>query len=149
MPPALRTFLMWLLMLAISVQGFAAAAMLHCGPGHQRQQHVAAAVDGHEGHAADHGQHGHSGHQASHGMSAAGDDVASDGVASDDSGAPASLAAAKCSACSYCCYATAIVGTLPSVGVAAPDTAPDAVAPPRVEGIVPDGLDRPPRPLLV
>jgi uncharacterized protein involved in copper resistance len=144
MHPALRTFLMWLLMLAIPVQGFAASAMLHCGPGHQRQQQAAAAMDGHEAHAAHHGQRGHSAHHAEHAMSTAVDDIAS-----DDSVAPTSLAAAKCSACAYCCYASAIVGTPPFVDVVTPDTAPDAALPPRVEAIVPDGLDRPPRLLLI
>jgi hypothetical protein len=140
----LRTFLMWLLVLAIPVQGFAASAMLHCGPSHQRQQQAAATIAGQQADDEHHVDHGPQAHHADHGMSGAADDSAT-----DDSGAPTSLAAAKCSACAYCCYATAIGGTPPSVGVVTPDTAPDAAVPPRLDAIVPDGLDRPPRLLLI
>jgi hypothetical protein len=176
MSPVLRTFLMWLLMLAIPVQGIAASAMLHCGPSHQRQQQAAAAIGGHEDHA-HHGdparQYAHGAHH--HGMHA-GDGKASvhsaggadsrggvdgthgadategahgtygaDALDGTDSGAAATLSAAKCSACAACCHAAAIIGTPLAVGIAVPGSAPEAAVPLRLEAIVPDGLDRPPR----
>jgi hypothetical protein len=157
MSPVLRTFLMWLMMLAIPVQGFAASAMLHCGPGHQRQQQQAAhaiggpATGGHEAHAAHHAGHdGQHAQAAHHGISAAAGDSASVASADGaDGGTSPPLSAAKCSACAYCCHSLAIMVTPHTIGVATPDSAPEAAVPPRVEATVLDGLDRPPRPLLV
>jgi hypothetical protein len=83
-------------------------------------------------------------------MSAAADPSTSvDSAEVAEGGASTPLSAAKCSACAYCCHAVAIIGTPPAIGVATPDSLPDAAVPPRVEAIVPDGLDRPPRPPLV
>jgi len=82
-------------------------------------------------------------------MSATADATSVDSADSADGGTSTPLSAAKCSACAYCCHAVAIIGTPPATGVAKPDSAPEAAVPPRVEAIVPDGLDRPPRPPLV
>jgi hypothetical protein len=166
MSPVLRTFLMWLLMLAIPVQGFAASAMLHCGPSHQRQQQAAHAIGGlatggpvttepaaggHAAHAVHHASHpGQDAHAAHHGMSAGADaPISLDSADGADGGTSTPLSAAKCSACAYCCHAVAIIGTPPAIVVATPDSVPEAAAPPRVEATAPDGLDRPPRPPLV
>jgi len=133
----LRTLWICLLLLALPVQGFAAAQMTQCGPSHGRLQHTsagghgeAAALHTHEQDALDH----HSSHPqaASH----------ADEVSSDGSAPPAKH---HCSACAACC-----------VGMALPSSAPVVIAPPEAvihvaatgaaEPIfLTSGLERPPR----
>lgn len=131
MPRALRTFLSCLVMLAIPLQGFAAASMILCGP------HHAAMAQG-----ADSGSHHHDDAAAPHhhpdatpapdaGENALGEFVKSLGM--------------KCSACSSCCSLAALpiapvpsLTFLPTTSVAAPFFSSSYT------GIVPDGLERPP-----
>ncbi len=119
---------------ALPLQGIAAVAMLHCAPAHSR---AALAMP------ADHAAHGHG---ADHAPAAAdtGAHAQHAQPAEDGSG----NGAHACSACAQCSTGSA----LPSRAVALPvwPTAaqkpaawPDAPA-----GIVPGGLERPPRSLL-
>lgn len=137
----LERWLMFVIILAMPLQGLAAATMFHCGaapagahdaaasPGHTHadpvapHHHQGAAPDGHHGHAAA---------------------AATDEAANADLQAPLS----KCSACASCCTA----GALPSAPmvIASPElpqsfTAPAAT---RVEPFVTHGLERPPRSFL-
>jgi hypothetical protein len=139
MKPVLRTLWICLLLLALPVQGFAAAQMMQCGPGHGRMQHAsvggheqAQAPHAHEQHAHAQDRHDHHDHASSHADEASND------------GSPP-LAKHHCSACAACC-----------VGMALPSSAPVVVAPPAAGGHVrtigaadpiflTSGLERPPR----
>lgn len=130
-----RFALAWLLAVALPIQGYAAQAMLLCGPAH----HQAAAA--HEPAAHDHGTaalHEDPQSMADHG-----------GVQED---APAktfeSGHAGKCSACASCCSAAAIATAVVCVDVI-PQHAPVVATIPA--GHTHDalgGLDRPPRQIL-
>ena len=145
-----RIVLAWLVVVALPAQGFAAAAMLSCGPGHER---MAGAVEA--GHA--HASHGAPGTADPQAMvhaeppgATASDATASDATAPDASkpGASAALAAAgafKCSACAACCVATALPAS--PVIVAALRTAAEAI-PERLQpsgDFVVERLEHPPR----
>ena len=119
---ALRIMSIWLLALAIPVQGFAAASMLGCATGHR------GAAGGHS-HAL--GMHDHSG---SHGDA----HKANAGASSK----------ASCSACAACCTSAA----LPATPVVFEAThMPDSfvlLAPHRVASFIGGGPERPPRSIL-
>ena len=148
-------FLAWLLLLAIPLQGLAAASMLHCGSGSGSAAPARSAGHPHHhpdgsdravamGHGLSH--HQHAGHDHSADESA---DVAAASVDST-AGSPAVGGALphadhKCSVCAACCHAAAISD--PGLVLAAA-TAPQAVrvepfvAVPGRPGSVPD---KPPR----
>lgn len=143
MRTTLRFFLLWVMMLAIPIQGIAASAMLHCGPNHAEQAAFYTAVD--------HGQHGHAGQSGAHedkdgtaaGLSSAasGDDADSDSRSTDVT----KLGKFKCSACASCCSAVAILHSVAAISVVEivfdRDASPVADRP----GFVTDGPERPPR----
>lgn len=94
----LRLLLACLVMLAIPLQGFAAATMLFCAPG---APHHAAASGG--------GTHGAAGHDHaahSHAPSQASQQAAQDAV--DAAHLTAADAAHACSVCAACCHSVAI-----------------------------------------
>ena len=136
---------MWLLLLALPLQGFAAATMINCGPNHHQMfaASVGVATESHE-----HAINGH--HQ--HGADAAGDMRAA--TADDGEHGPSSvhhlnrLTKFKCSACAACCMgaamptaALAIASFPPAMNTATFVSTPHA-------DFLSDGLDRPPRLLL-
>ena len=133
---SLRRVLLWLLMLALPLQGLAGVARLHCadGPG------TDAAV-------ASHAAHGAAGPAADHSHATAGHPHA---TADHDHGAAASAtpddgAAASCSACAACCVALALVPQWPQAGASAPrDLVP---LPPQAPAttFLTSGPERPPR----
>lgn len=137
--------LAWLFAVALPAQGFAAAAMLSCGPGHER---MAGAVEAGHAHAS-HGAPGTAHPQAMVHAEPPGA-TASDATAPDASrpGASAALAAAgafKCSACAACCVATALPAS--PVIVAALRAAAEAI-PERLQpsgDFVVERLEHPPR----
>jgi hypothetical protein len=130
-----RIALMWLIALAVPLQGFAATSMLFCGPVHE-----AAAQDFHSG--LDHAKHGHSHDHAK---------VAAD-MHVDDTHSPSvdKSSTTKCSLCAACCASAAMpsdVGTYtPPRGQAAMLHALNSSAP---VTFLTGGLDRPPRAILV
>ncbi len=143
-----RIVLAWLVVVALPVQGFAAAAMLSCGPGHGR---MAGAVEAGHAHVS-HGAHGTVEPEAIARAMAPGA-MASEAAAPDASNPDASahLAVAgafKCSACAACCVATALPAS--PVVVAALRPAAEAIP----ERLQPSGdfvferLEHPPRGLL-
>lgn len=143
----LRSSVFCLLVLAIPVQGFAAAGMLFCGPGHHDSHtRTAGALEHYPGMAMVHSHDednassdGHSdhAHQASEGTS-------QPGKLNIDK-----LGADKCSVCSACCNAAA---ALPMAAIALPAMAPHASPLPAESaafaGFIPGSLERPPRHLL-
>lgn len=138
-----RTLLMWLLVLAVPVQGTAAATMAFCGSNHHGAGQAAhleqptAAVHVHEHHDDADGDHHHA--QAAHDE---------DATATAQAAPHAKLVHAdkhKCSACASCCT----VAALPSaIKAFQPDLLADSFLPlvPRgVTLLLPGGLERPPR----
>jgi hypothetical protein len=139
-----RALLVWLLALAIPVQGAVAAAMRCCGPEHH---HQGQRVNAGDGHAHDHAMV--TGHD--HGAPAAAvdtDSAAADTDPNSDAHA-ATLKAGKCSACSSCCTAAglpsrqAVLGSVPFGEVLVA-----SVGTPLLEFLT-SGPERPPRPFPV
>lgn len=131
-----RFVLVWLMALAIPVQGVAAVGMLHCAAAPAHQAHTL-----HDGH---HDGHHHAGgDQAQVGDQAeVGDDA---GLSPADDG---HTLGHKCSACAACCAGLGLpahVAEFGSPGVAQAIALPPGAAP---ASIVPGRLDRPPRPTL-
>lgn len=111
---SVRTAFIWLVMLAIPLQGVAASAMLHCGPGHERQMLQLSAADHHGGHRGVGSVHHHPAgdHQPDRTAAAANTESADDGQpsAQADKG---QLGKFKCSACAQCCASVALLDRMP------------------------------------
>lgn len=142
-----RTLLVWCLVLALPIQGAAAATMVRCGSHHSAHAGVAvaAAVET----MADAGADAHAGH---HGHAHQMPSAAAADVTDPDRASGANLATAdphKCSACAACCSVAAIGRMV--LAVPAPDlTATVLIAVvPAVEKFSADGPDRPPRTIVV
>ena len=140
-----RIVLAWLVAVALPVQGFAAAAMLSCGPGHER---MAGAVEVGPAHAS-HGAHGTAEPEAMANATAPGattpDASNPDASAQNASAHLAAAGAFKCSACAACCVATALPAS--PVIVAALRPAAEAI-PERLQpsgDFVVERLEHPPR----
>lgn len=130
-----RVFLLWLVMLAVPFQGYAAASMALCGP--QQSAAKVAKADSHAGHSG----HGVLGDRAAHHHDAA-------AQAHPDSGTNTSHAhgdgAAKCSTC-VACHAVALTDStqvallhaLPQADLAEPASA--------MAKLATDVPDKPPR----
>ena len=141
----IRTLFVWLLVLAVPVQGAAAATMAFCSPSH------------HGGVAAEQMQSVGPADHAHHTASAASEHAHHQGAASVDevSSTPADSPSAfsqaskhKCSACASCCS----LGTILNAGLVVPTPAfsptvfSTVVA--SVDALAADGPDRPPRHVL-
>ena len=154
-----RTALVWLVMLAIPTQGFAAATMLYCGPGHQHAltgpeaatpagytavafQHAASHAQDAQAAHSDHGVHDHAVSGAQHEESANVADQASAPGASDQS------PTAKCSVCALCCNAAAIVSSTLAVPPLSVSPAPVVTVFESPVTFFTDGPKRPPRSFL-
>ncbi|MBP6226147.1 MAG: hypothetical protein KA439_13875 [Rhizobacter sp.] len=120
----LRAVLMWVLLVALPFQGFAAASMLGCGPSHHpvsvaALQEVAPAASDH-----DH-QHG-----------APGDHHHAD-------------KASKCSVCAACCVSAALPAASLVFAAMATADVPSSLLSMGAVGFLTGGPDRPPRSFLV
>lgn len=140
----IRTFLVWLLVLAVPAQGAAAVTMAFCGPNH----HAGAAVTDAEPVASAEQAHAPSTHGDHAQTAAAPEDSADTG----SSAAPAKSGHSgkqKCSACASCCSIGAMLNSVLAVPV--PDLTPTvfSVTVPTVDAFAIDGPDRPPRIVLV
>ena len=144
MPALVRSLLIWLMVLAMPIQGLAASVMQHCAPVGSPVHSVSTTALPMDGH--DH----------VHAVELPGNDPAQVAPGSEGSTADgvnvdpgkATAGAGKCSACAACCPA---VGMPP--GVSPIPTLPaeaQALQLPfiEVDSFVPGGLDRPPRALL-
>ena len=144
---SVRILVVWLLTLALPVQGFAAATMLHCAGGH----HDSAAAVTAGGH--DHASHMHASEAVGEMPSMDSHDGPAPSASSaeiDKASSPAAtnhpkVVLGKCSACAVCCAAaylpTAVLGFSPSVPAEMPATF-ESQAP---AVFFTDGPDRPPR----
>ena len=161
MPPmlkTLRTFLIWLLMLAIPAQGVAAATMLYCGPVHQpagaaAMQHaghaiatVAAAVV----HSASPDTHTHQGHDMSGHVDHAVQDADASGATAQAAvaGVPDLSQNVKCSVCATCCSPAGMTSSVMPIPSLPASSAPLLLAPALVFDFITDGPQRPPRSFL-
>lgn len=148
----LRIVLVCLLVLALPVQGFAAATMLFCAGGHHHR--VAEAIGGEmtlSGHEHAHG-HSHVGvsHLDSHDHLAsavpdAGHDHEHAMGDSHSHGKSLSKLDGKCSACAACCTSVALPTTLTVFQPMKADSPLVAVVTTSSVGFLTDGQDRPPR----
>ena len=150
MTALVRILVVWLLALALPVQGFAAATMSHCAGGH----HDSAAAVTAGGH--DHSMHMHASDAVGGMPDMASHDGSAPSVSSveiDKASSPAAtkhpkVALSKCSACAVCCSVaylpTAVLAFPPSV----PVELPAIFQSPAPAAFFTDGPDRPPRLLL-
>ncbi len=108
----LKTPLVWLLMLSIPAQGFAASAMLTCGPMHER----IAAFEASDGHA-----HQHEVATSAPEHETGRDDQHGGAVASSDTGpsAASEYSGSGCSACATCCVGVALLAFPPDLAMPA------------------------------
>jgi hypothetical protein len=83
-----RVFLLWLIAMALPLQGVAAATMFACGIQHDAQAAAHGGQDHHEHHATGHGDHAH--------------------AADLDDDSPDNPPPHKCSACAACCVGAAL-----------------------------------------
>ena len=135
----LRKVLIWIVAALLPLQGYAAAAMISCGPMHARMLAGASSEHGHAQAVHDHATHGH----ADHGDAAA--------MSDSQEGEPglADVTDFKCSACASCCTAPAAPSSAPMLVRAAPaHSVAIPFFPTSEDTIVPDGLERPPRQYL-
>ncbi len=133
-----RRLLMFVLCLALPLQGYAAASMLWCGPGLASK--VVQAQGEHQGHAA----HRHSAGVSS-GEAHALQHV---GAHADEHGAQPDTGSAKCSLCAVCSVGMALLPTVPVIGVS---PMPESIAPQPLRllaAFLTGGVERPPRTVL-
>jgi len=149
-----RIALLWLPPLARPLQGFAPAAMLHCGPGHAGMDAVVTQThEAPEGHAhssphagytaADH--HGDDGSQAGPDTQAAAVDGIDTGKSTTDLH---QLAKSKCASCASCCSAPALPATPIVLGSPALGESIAVARPVSTAVFLTNGPERPPRPFL-
>ena len=134
--------MMWLLLLALPLQGFAAATMLNCGPNHHRLWEASAVTQVDSSDPAAHGHHHHSTDVADTGGLGAADDQADGNSSQHDL---SKLSKFKCSACAACCMGIALPASPLAFLSFPPASAPTPnVSAPQFD-FVSNGLDRPPR----
>ena len=129
----------WCLLLALPMQGYAAATMLNCGPTPHHEKQAADAPT----HEQDAENHSHAAHQ----HDAAPETAATDSLASD--GYSNTHHKTSCSACATCCVAAAVIPAgLNWTPLYSRSQAPVAAPAVSFSGHIPAGLERPPRFLL-
>ena len=128
-----RLLLLWLMAVALPLQGFAAAGAQHCVPMHERMQVV-------EAHDLGHGDHHHA--------AAVDADAQAEPLDHPVPESPAKTGAFKCSACAACCVALGLPASATELpGQPAGGLQP--LAPKATEAaFLTDGLERPPRTVL-
>jgi hypothetical protein len=134
-----RMFLACLLLVAIPLQGLAAATMLFCGPSGTAQQAASAAHDLHVQHHGTAAGHDHAMHQH------AGHDEATSQADQPTEGPNAADPGQKCSVCAACCHSVAITEA-PNVPALSPAPQTISAEPPVAVHSRPSPVpDKPPR----
>ena len=137
MPRLVRFLLVWVLVALLPLQGYAAAAMISCGPMHAEQ-----ALKVQKFH---HGDH-HSGRQHSHHESVG----TSNSEPDEFPPALPDLLKFKCSACAACCTGAAAPSpSIPFVSLTKSHVVTSLFFDWSDHSVVPPGLERPPRTALV
>ena len=146
MASGFRSAVMWLLLLALPLQGFAAATMLNCGPNHHQMWQASIGTQ-----AAAHEHSGHGEHH--HPMVSADSDQTSASSEPDDGKSSvqqlSELSKFKCSACAACCMGVALPASALTFQSPPPAAAPDFFVLASHVGFLTDVPDRPPRHLRV
>ena len=137
-----RSAMMWLLLFALPLQGYATLTMLNCGPNHHRMM-AAAIAEPDEAHQHASAEH----HHDDMGMAYGHHEVASVDGRSD---APPlhhlnKLVKFKCNACVVCCTGAAMPTAIFTFEPLPPAMTPESFALISRVGFVTDGPDRPPR----
>jgi len=127
---AFKTFMLWLLLAALPLQGFAAAVQMSCGPmAHHGSSEMVIHAESHR----------HEGDSAASPSTEA-------AAKSSGSSADAKHKSSFCSACATCCVGAAAP---PSISVLTPvysSSLPVISSPaPLLAGFIPAGLERPPK----
>lgn len=144
-----RAFLVWVMVVAMPVQGMAASAMLFCGPSHERMMQAlvpgaqagAGQIDKfRDGRAAV----GHAVHFPTVQLDAAASEPSADGAV----GLYQQHGKVGCSACAACCSALALPAGFAFSESQSPARAVRMSPSAPVASHQPDGLDRPPRVVL-
>jgi len=136
-----RLFVLWIMMFAVPFQGYAAAAMVFCGPGHAgAMAEISAELSG----GLDHAQHPHAdgGGDHHHESAQASKQPTKDSIAKTASAEPDAMH--KCGTCGAC-HATALTSTLELAvfnDLPRADLAEPAIT---VAALAPRVLDKPPR----
>lgn len=146
----LRTILIWLAVIAIPTQGIAAAAMVHCGPGHASRS-AKVPMPGHADHAAAQAREGE--HPAGHHATVVVAGTAADGSESlrhGDLADTAQKSLSKCSACAAsCCIAIGLLPVIATVSAVDAERTLGLVPVVPVRAFLTDGPERPPRSRLL
>lgn len=131
---ALTTFLLWLLIAALPLQGFSAAVQASCAT---TAHHAVAQMDAPPPQS--NAEHGHDAHNAHH-ADAAGD------AAEAGHSTIAKHTSSSCSACASCCVGASAPPCLSLASLAYGSSQPVVSYPaPLVTGFIPAGLERPPK----
>jgi hypothetical protein len=121
----IRHFLLCLMMLALPLQGFAAATMLYCGPGPTHQAMQKAAQKSHQSH----GHHASAKMELDHHAQPNGT-AAQTGQSADQAQAQLPDATHKCGVCAACCSVLALSDVAHAIAV--PSLPPSDLAEPFV-----------------
>ncbi|MFP5397700.1 MAG: hypothetical protein ACLGIT_05180 [Gammaproteobacteria bacterium] len=161
MSRVVRALLVWVMVIAMPVQGMAASVMLFCGPSHERMTQArvvdasasradAAGDAGHDHAATGHAAHRHAApdHAAPFVMANAAADTGAETAAEGAAGLVAPHGTISCSACAACCSALALPATFSLADATSPVRSFRAPPSVPVASHPPDRLDRPPRALL-
>lgn len=135
-----RTVLIWLLVLALPVQGAAAATMAFCGPDHHGGGHSVVQPGST---AAVHAHHGDALAAHEHHADRSADVASTDDVSGVATGGQA--AQQTCSACASCCSLGAMLTEAPVVPVTDLSPMVFTTVVPTVGAFAADGPERPPR----
>lgn len=143
--PRWRAFMAALLLLALPLQGLAAACMLGCGQGSAASAQTASA-HGHHGHAMDTTDHADSAAQLSEaGAGHHGHQYAEPNAADNDIRSAAGEGDSSCSACAACFVGAAMPTGESVFSAQAPTQAVHPAHAPAPADTCPRGLERPPR----
>jgi hypothetical protein len=143
-----RAWLVWLMVLAVPLQGLAGTAMQHCATAPPTSQQRSSAEAGHAEHtpglpAAEVVHQLAHAHPHGHAPGAAID--ASGRVTAEPTAAPAASGDHHCSACAACCSALGLPTRAGPLTVPRTASAAAPLPPVVVDSFVPAGLERPPR----
>jgi predicted cobalt transporter CbtA len=142
----LKPFVLWLLLIAVPFQGYAASAMMCCGSAHAKDASHAAQSEKH-----DHAHSAVSGldHDHESALGAAGTTATEQDSAHHHPGDGSKRAAFKCSACASCCVGAVLLQTPNfSFDVAPLQSMRIAFVPRYFYRFVPETLERPPYRLI-
>jgi hypothetical protein len=142
-----KTFLLWLLIAALPVQGMAAVVKASCGPTRHESLPIAMHSDAHHHHSSAAAHH-HDSDTASDSAAAFHQHEASS-VADQATDSPHLDKSSSCSACAACCFgAVALPSSVDWTPVFSSSKAEVISAVISFTGFIPAGLERPPKPLF-